>query len=128
MPAGRGTSAVGSSSKPSRNLFGRNTSLKPDIDGLPSSPEDENAGIRETLRALIVKESFVDENKLVEDATLESLSIDSLDMSMIMMAIEEKFDIYLSVDTELDGIVTFGELVALLEKKVSQGIAEQPAK
>lgn len=47
---------------------------------------------------------------------------------MIMMAIEEKFDIYLSVDTELDGIVTFGELVALLEKKVSQGIAEQPAK
>ncbi|MCB1414991.1 MAG: phosphopantetheine-binding protein [Phyllobacteriaceae bacterium] len=89
---------------------------------------DENAGIRETLRALIVKESFVDENKLVEDATLESLSIDSLDMSMIMMAIEEKFDIYLSVDTELDGIVTFGELVALLEKKVSQGIAEQPAK
>ncbi|MEZ5880532.1 MAG: phosphopantetheine-binding protein [Nitratireductor sp.] len=89
---------------------------------------DENAGIRETLRALIVKESFVDESKLVEDATLESLSIDSLDMSMIMMAIEEKFDIYLSVDTELDGIVTFGELVALLEKKVSQGIAEQPAK
>ena len=89
---------------------------------------DENAGIRETLRALIVKESFVDENKLVEDATLESLSIDSLDMSMIMMAIEEKFDIYLSVDTELDGIVTFGELVALLEKKVSQGNAEQPAK
>ena len=89
---------------------------------------DENAGIRETLRALIVKESFVDENKLVADATLESLSIDSLDMSMIMMAIEEKFDIYLSVDTELDGIVTFGELVALLEKKVSQGIAEQPAK
>ena len=84
--------------------------------------------IRETLRALIIKESFVDESQLVDDATLESLSIDSLDMSMIMMAIEEKFDIYLSVDTELDGIVTFGELVALLEKKVSQGIAEQPAK
>ena len=76
--------------------------------------------LRATLKKLISKEALIEESKLVPEATLESLNIDSLDMSMMLMAIEEKFDIYLSVDTDLEEIVTFKDLVDLLQDKIQQ--------
>ena len=79
--------------------------------------------LRNTLKELISKEALIEKSKLVPDATLESLSIDSLDMSMMLMAIEEKFDIYLSVDADLEQIVTFKDLVDLLLVKIQQGKA-----
>jgi acyl carrier protein len=83
--------------------------------------DDDASGLRETLKQLISKEALVEQSKLVPEATLESLNIDSLDMSMLLMAIEEKFDIYLSVDSDLEQVVTFKDLVDLLQTKIQQG-------
>lgn len=77
--------------------------------------------LREEIIKLVSKEALIKEDMLLPDATLQDLNIDSLDMSMVLMAIEEKFDVYLSVDTDLQQLVTFDDLIGLLERKISEG-------
>ena len=78
------------------------------------------AELRTILGQLITKEALIDEEKLVPEATLKSLDVDSLDMSMMLMAIEEKFDIYLSMDSDLEQIETYNDLVEMLLTKIRQ--------
>ena len=44
---------------------------------------------------VIVKEGMVDREKATLDATIESLDLKSIDIVMILTAIEEKFDVYI---------------------------------
>ena len=85
------------------------------------------AELRKILGQLIAKEAQIDKAKLVPEATLKSLDVDSLDMSMVLMAIEEKFDIYLSIDSDLEQIETYNDLVEMLLAKVRrhQGAATE---
>ena len=82
---------------------------------------DNPLGQRAEIIKLIAKEAHIKENLLQADATLQDLNIDSLDMSMVLMAIEERFDVYISVDTELQKLVTLNDLIGLLESKISEG-------
>jgi acyl carrier protein len=47
---------------------------------------------------VIVKEGMVDRDKVTPDATIESLDLKSIDIVMILTAIEEKFDVYIPMD------------------------------
>jgi len=47
---------------------------------------------------VIVKEGMVDREKATLDATIESLDLKSIDIVMILTAIEEKFDVYIPMD------------------------------
>jgi acyl carrier protein len=47
---------------------------------------------------VIVKEGMVDREKVTLDATIESLDLKSIDIVMILTAIEEKFDVYIPMD------------------------------
>lgn len=47
---------------------------------------------------VIVKEGMVDRDKVTLDATIESLDLKSIDIVMILTAIEEKFDVYIPMD------------------------------
>ena len=47
---------------------------------------------------VIVKEGMVDREKATFDATIESLDLKSIDIVMILTAIEEKFDVYIPMD------------------------------
>ena len=47
---------------------------------------------------VIVKEGMVDRDKVRPDATIESLDLKSIDIVMILTAIEEKFDVYIPMD------------------------------
>ncbi|MEJ0094358.1 MAG: phosphopantetheine-binding protein [Methylocella sp.] len=47
---------------------------------------------------VIVKEGMVDRDKVTLDATIESLNLKSIDIVMILTAIEEKFDVYIPMD------------------------------
>jgi acyl carrier protein len=47
---------------------------------------------------LIMSEGKIDPARITPDATIKSLEIESMDIVMILMAIEEKFDVYIPVD------------------------------
>jgi acyl carrier protein len=47
---------------------------------------------------VIVKEGMIDRDKVAPDATIESLDLKSIDIVMILTAIEEKFDVYIPMD------------------------------
>lgn len=65
----------------------------------------------------VIKETLndnldIDESKVTEDATLESLGIDSLDMVEFVCDIEEKLDIEFG---EPEGIDTIGKMVEYID-------------
>jgi acyl carrier protein len=47
---------------------------------------------------VIVKEGMIDREKVTMDATIESLDLKSIDIVMILTAIEDKFDVYIPMD------------------------------
>ncbi len=47
---------------------------------------------------VIVKEGMIDREKVTPDATIESLDLKSIDIVMILTAIEDKFDVYIPMD------------------------------
>jgi len=47
---------------------------------------------------LIVSEGMVERDKVTPDATFETLGLKSIDIVMILTAVEEKFDVYIPMD------------------------------
>ena len=66
----------------------------------------------ETLRNILVETMDVDADAVTEDATLDDLGIDSLDMTEIMCEIEDAFNIDFG---EPEGLETVGQMVAHIE-------------
>lgn len=64
--------------------------------------------IKETLHENL----SIDEDQITEDATLDSLGIDSLDMVELICDIEEKLDIEFG---EPEGIETIGQMVDYID-------------
>ena len=88
-------------------------------------------GTRERLKALLEKDFDIPPEKLVPEARLEDLDIDSLRMIEIFFAVEETFAVTASSDqAELRArIQTYGDLVEYIEElvaKQSPGAAGKP--
>lgn len=47
---------------------------------------------------VIASEGMVDREKITMDATIESLQLKSIDIVMILTALEDKFDVYIPMD------------------------------
>jgi acyl carrier protein len=60
---------------------------------------------------VIVKEGMVDREKATLDATIESLDLKSIDIVMILTAIEEKFDVYIPMDAPFHEAKKVGDLI-----------------
>jgi acyl carrier protein len=58
----------------------------------------DKAQLVEDIIEVIVKEGMVDRDKVQPDATIESLDLKSIDIVMILTAVEEKFDVYIPMD------------------------------
>lgn len=46
----------------------------------------------------IVTEGMIDRSRVTPDATIESLDLKSIDIVMILTALEDKFDVYIPMD------------------------------
>lgn len=53
------------------------------------------------IKEVIAKEGMVDVAKITPDATLESLDLKSVDIVMILTALEERFNVYIPMDGNL---------------------------
>lgn len=79
---------------------------------------------RETLTrellALVADEGMVEASEIAPEKRLEDLDIQSADFVMILMAIEEKYDVYISVDNELSDVETVQDLLDLVITKIEE--------
>lgn len=78
--------------------------------------------IEEDIYDIVADKADVDRVKLVRDARLDDLEIESLDIVEIIFAIEEKFDIqipYNANDAEME-FETVGQVVDAVQKVIEE--------
>ncbi len=69
----------------------------------------DQAELVNQITEVIISEGMVDREKVTMDATIESLDLKSIDIVMILTAIEEKFDVYIPKDVKslIDAIAAY---------------------
>ena len=72
----------------------------------------------DTVKEVLVENLDLEADKITEEATLESLGIDSLDMVELICDLEEKCDVEFG---EPEGIETVGQLVAHIDSLKAAG-------
>ncbi len=61
----------------------------------------DTAELIEQIKEVIATEGMIDISKITPDATIESLDLKSVDIVMILTALEEKFNVYIPMDGSL---------------------------
>ena len=61
----------------------------------------DTAELIEQIKEVIATEGMIDISKITPDATIESLDLKSVDIVMILTALEEKFNVYIPMDDSL---------------------------
>lgn len=61
----------------------------------------DRAAIQEQLIDLFVSDGMIDRSAMKPEATLDSLGIQSVDIMMVLMSVEEKFGVYVPIDENL---------------------------
>ncbi len=72
---------------------------------------ERDEDLRHRLLAIVAEEGMVGDRAIDDDQRLDDLGIASADFVMILMAIEEKFGVYVPVDEKLTEAKTVGELI-----------------
>jgi acyl carrier protein len=67
--------------------------------------------VESRIREIIAKEAQIDASKLVPDAKLADLEIESIDLVSVIYNIEEEYDIYIPQDDEDFKLETFRDVV-----------------
>lgn len=71
----------------------------------------QDGDLRAQLLAIVVEEGMIKDRTPAADTRLDELGIESADFVMILMAVEEKFGVYVPVDEKLTEAKTVGELL-----------------
>ncbi|MBO9479788.1 hypothetical protein J7382_19780 [Shimia sp. R11_0] len=87
---------------------------------------DRDALTRELLD-MVAEEGMVDRAEITAERPLEELDIQSADFIMILMAIEERYGAYVSMDNELTDVVTVQDLLDLAIAKIEEHQAAETA-
>jgi acyl carrier protein len=67
---------------------------------LTDNPQDREQLVNEIID-VVAAEGMIDRSKVTPDATIESLDLKSVDIVMILTALEEKFNVYIPMDGSL---------------------------
>lgn len=77
------------------------------------------ATLEDELLDLVAEEGMIEREQLTRDAALADLEIASADFVMVLMAIEEKYGAYISVDNEVSDMKTVGDLLDIATRKIA---------
>ena len=66
-----------------------------------SHPDTARQDVERQILELIISEGKIDPARITAEATLASLEVQSMDIVMMLMAIEEKFGVYIPIDGEI---------------------------
>lgn len=95
--------------------------VQPDTDKCMTKPGDAKPDLARQLIDIVAAEAMIDPAKLAPETPLDELDIQSADYVMILMAVEEKFGTYISVDTAFTDAKTVGDLIAIVASKIEAG-------
>ncbi len=95
-----------------RTVFGQTSPIIKHIYVWSTVPEGKAMSTIETITTILNDNLDIPEEKVTEDATFESLGIDSLDMAELTCTLEEELDIDLG---EPEDLTTVGELVEYID-------------
>ena len=90
-------------------------------------PELDDPKLLERIIDIIATEGAIARAKITPEATLETAGLESIDVVMIMMGIEEKLDTYLPMDSNLSSARNLSEFIASIAKALqSNGQTKTP--
>ncbi len=76
--------------------------------------------LKEDIIEVIASEGMIDRAKVTPDATIESLDLKSVDIVMILTALEEKFNVYIPMDGSLQEAKTVDSLIAAIADHIQK--------
>jgi acyl carrier protein len=82
-------------------------------------PQDK-AKLVEEIIEVIAAEGMVDRTKITPDATIESLDLKSVDIVMILTALEEKFNVYIPMDGSLQDAKDVKSLIEAIAEHIQK--------
>ena len=96
---------------------------------VPASwPHFDDPAKLERIIDIIAEEGGVDRERITPDATLATIGLESMDVVLILMGIEEKLDTYLPMDAELASASNLAEFIGAIDKAMNSGSADaEPA-
>ena len=74
--------------------------------------------VAEQIVEIIVQEGKVDRAQITPDATIESLKLKSIDLVMVLMALEQKFGVYIPIDGDLADAKDLNGFIDLLASRI----------
>lgn len=75
--------------------------MRPGTEELVTDNSQDKDKLMEQIVEVIAAEGMVDRSRITPDATIESLDLKSVDIVMILTALEEKFNVYIPMDGSL---------------------------
>ncbi|MGH6743075.1 MAG: phosphopantetheine-binding protein, partial [Bradyrhizobium sp.] len=102
---------------------------------MPATAESEVAGheegrllekrldrlqLAEQILNLIVAEARIDRARITPEATLQSLDVQSVDVVVILMAVEEKFGVYVPIDGGIADALNLASFVDNVADRILQ--------
>jgi acyl carrier protein len=72
---------------------------------------------------IIAKEGMIEESRITPDAKLKSLDVDSIAIISILMAVEEKFNVYVPIDNSLSEVDDLKGLIKILSDCIQRSNA-----
>lgn len=85
----------------------------------------DNAQLIQEIKEVIASEGMVDISKITPDATIESLDLKSVDIVMILTALEEKFNVYIPMDGSLQEAKDVKSLIEALADQIQKERGKQ---
>lgn len=95
---------------------------------MASDKTDLSTDLSRDLLQLVAREGMVDLSEIKPESRLEDLDIQSADFVMILMALEEEYGVYISVDNELSDVETVQDLLSLAQAKIEEHRTEERQK
>ncbi len=88
---------------------------------------DRDEELRRQLLTIVAEEGLVESREVGLDERLDEMGIQSADFVMILMAIEEKFGVYVPVDERLTEAKTVGDLLEVVCRHIEDHRAKVPS-
>ena len=80
----------------------------------------DKAELIEQIKEVIATEGMIDISKITPEATIESLDLKSVDIVMILTALEEKFNVYIPMDGSLQEAKTVEGLIDAIAEHIQK--------
>lgn len=88
-------------------------------EGMSPMSQSPSENVAARVMDIIAKEGLADREKISRQATLQDLEIESVDMLMVLMGIEQAFDLYIPMDETTARLENVGDLIDLVEKMLA---------